>query len=258
MDDYQYFIQEFKRHSKIDLGKYKETQMIRRLENLMQKKQMKGFRQLADAMKTDRKLVEELKSYMTINVTEFLRNGRIWGDFKDVAVPRVSQGKRRIKIWSAACSSGEEPYTIAILMKEHFPGLDFEILATDLDAEILAKAKQGIYPKTEISMFDKGLIGKYFDEVDAKTVQVKSVLKNHIRFDRHNLLEDIYPKGIDLIVCRNVMIYFTDEAKDAVFHKFSQCLNKDGILFIGATEQIFKPEQYKFSVLKSFYYQKKS
>lgn len=258
MDNYQYFIQEFKRQTKIDLGKYKETQMIRRLENLMQKKRMKDFKELADAMKTDRKLVEELKSYMTINVTEFLRNGRIWADFQDVAVPRVSQGKRKIRIWSAACSSGEEPYTIAILMKEHFPGLDFEIVATDLDAEILVKAKEAVYQKSELSMFDSGVLTKYFDVVDAKTVRVKPLLKNHIQFDRHNLLEDIYPRNVDIIVCRNVMIYFTDEAKDAVFHKFSQCLNKDGILFIGATEQIFKPEQYKFSVIKSFYYQKKS
>lgn len=255
--NYQYFIKEFKQITKIDIAKYKDDQMMRRLENFMRNNGFNDFIELGQSLKKDRDLVEKLKGYMTINVTEFLRNEKMWEDFYKIAVPNIANGKRKLKIWSAACSSGEEPYTIAILLREHFPNLDVEIIATDLDETILAKAKEGVYRKSDINnTFDKWVISRYFDDIDEHTIKINSDIKKRIRFEKHNLLEDPNPKFLDLIVCRNVLIYFKEEAKQGIYERFSQSLNDNGILFIGATEQIFKPEQYRFKILKSFFYQK--
>jgi chemotaxis protein methyltransferase CheR len=255
--NYQYFIEEFKKKTKIDISKYKDEQMVRRLENFIRNKGLKDFIELTNGFKKDHQLVVELKDYITINVTEFLRNEKMWDVFYKIAIPEITKNKRKIKLWSAACSSGEEPYTIAILLKEHFPTLDFEIIATDIDEVILEKAKNGVYKKDDVKSFDSKLLKKYFNELDFATIQIKNEIKQKVKFERHNLLADPYPKFIDIIVCRNVLIYFKDDAKEEVYKKFSSSLNDEGILFIGATEQIFKPEQFNFKILKSFFYQKK-
>lgn len=254
--NYSHFVQEFKKIAKIDLALYKDDQMVRRLENFIRNKGFKDFRELAQLLQGNNELVEELKGYVTINVTEFLRNEKMWEDFYKVAVPEIAKEKRKIKIWSAACSSGEEPYTIAILLKEHFPTLDVEIIATDLDSTILEKAKKGNYKKSDIRAFDSRILSRYFKEVDKDHLEVTDEIKRKVRFERHNLLEDPFPKMMDLIVCRNVLIYFKDDAKNEIYTNFSQSLVNNGILFIGATEQIFKPEQFRFKILKSFFYQK--
>lgn len=254
--NYSYFIQEFKKIAKIDLSSYKDDQMVRRLENFIRNKGYKDFMELGQLIRTNKELVEELKGYITINVTEFLRNEKMWEDFYKVAIPELAKGKRKLKLWSAACSSGEEPYTIAILLKEHFPNLDVEIVATDLDAVILEKAQKGVYRKSDIRAFDSRILSRYFDVVDGDFLKVKDEIKAKVRFERHNLLEDTFPKSVDLIVCRNVLIYFKDDAKNEIYTKFSNSLTDNGVLFIGATEQIFKPEQFGFKILKSFFYQK--
>ncbi|MGF7535561.1 protein-glutamate O-methyltransferase CheR [Bacillus mexicanus] len=255
--NYQYFIQEFKKISKIDLTSYKDDQMVRRLENFIKNNEFKDFKDLADNLKINKSLVEKLKGYITINVTEFLRNEKMWDDFYKLAIPMISKGKRKIKLWSAACSSGEEPYTIAILLKENFPSLDFEIIATDLDETILEKAKEGKYRIENLKgVFSKGVIDKYFDQLDTNTIQVKNEIKRKIKFEKHNLLEDLYPKFLDMIVCRNVLIYFKEDAKQKIYDRFCANLNDQGIIFIGATEQIFKPEQHHLKIVKSFFYQK--
>lgn len=254
--NYHYFVEEFKQITKIDLIQYKDDQMVRRLENFMRNKNYKDFKELAEAIRNNQQLVTELKGYITINVTEFMRNEKMWEDFYKVAIPETSKGKRKIKIWSAACSSGEEPYTIAILLKEYFPSLDVEIVATDLDAVILDKAKKGIYRKADIRSFSEQVLSRYFEEIDKDTIKVKDSIKNKVRFEQHNLLLDPFPKFVDIIVCRNVLIYFKEEAKNNIYKNFFNSLNEQGVLFIGATEQIFRPEQLGFKILKSFFYQK--
>lgn len=254
--NYQYFIKEFKQITKIDISKYKDEQMTRRLENFMRNNGYKDFMDLGSKLKSDQGLVDKLRGYITINVTEFLRNEKMWDDFYKLAVPEVTKSKRKIKIWSAACSSGEEPYTIAILLKEHYPNIDVEIIATDIDDVILEKAKTGIYKKNDIRAFDNKILSKYFTDNGDGTIKVKDDIKKKIKFEKHNLLEDPYPKFVDIIVCRNVLIYFKEDAKSEIYTRFSKNLNDNGILFIGATEQIFKPEQYSFKILKSFFYRK--
>ncbi|MED2737739.1 protein-glutamate O-methyltransferase CheR [Bacillus toyonensis] len=255
--NYHYFVQEFKKITHIDLLKYKDDQMMRRLNNFIRTNDYKDYLGLAQSMRTDKQLVKELEEYITINVTEFMRNEKPWKDFYQKIVPELVQSKRKLKIWSAACSSGEEPYTVAMLMKEHFPGIEVEIIATDIDISILEKAKKGIYRKADLKTLDKRLLTKYFDEVDDKTVKVKEEIKKKVKFERHNLLESPYPKFLDIVICRNVLIYFKDDVKTSIYGKFSQSLNEGGVLFIGSTEQIFNPKQFNFHSKVSFFYHRK-
>jgi len=254
-EQYAEFIGRIKKKLGIDLSLYKEAQMKRRIISLRNKRGYADFHTYYEALEKDRDLMHEFTDRLTINVSEFYRNPQRWDVLKDKVIPAISKGKRKIDIWSAACSTGEEPYSLAILMNEHFPNLDVHITATDIDENILARAKQGIYQKQALKELPKGLIAKYFDE-DSGLYTVKDQLKRNIEFKKHNLLADRYPANKDLIVCRNVLIYFTDEAKDSIYRKFSDSLRNDGILFVGSTEQIFSPDQYGFSLFDTFFYKK--
>src|SRR5699024_8845733 len=153
------------------------------------------------------------------------------------------------------CSTGEEPYSIAMILKEFFPQIDYRILATDLDEKVLLKAKEGIYQERALKDLPLLLKNKYFTK-ENNLFYIDQTLKQTITFKRHNLLADTYPKNIDLIVCRNVLIYFTDQAKDFIYQGMSDSLRDNGILFVGSTEQIFSPQDYNLSIFETFFYEK--
>ncbi|HIV75423.1 MAG TPA: chemotaxis protein CheR, partial [Candidatus Pseudogracilibacillus intestinigallinarum] len=145
MTDYEQFIAKVYDKTGIDLQLYKEQQMRRRLTSLRNKRGYTTFSQYFDAMVKNETLMEEFMDRMTINVTEFYRNPRRWNVLQEKVIPKLTEGKRQMKIWSAACSTGEEPYSLAIMLKEYFPQLRVTILATDLDDEALKRAKEAKY-----------------------------------------------------------------------------------------------------------------
>ncbi|WLV23441.1 protein-glutamate O-methyltransferase CheR [Aciduricibacillus chroicocephali] len=254
-ENYPEFIGRIKRKLGIDLSLYKEAQMKRRIISLRNKRGYKDFNTYYEALNKDSELLSEFTDRLTINVSEFFRNPQRWEVLKNKVIPSVSKGKTRLNIWSAACSTGEEPYSLSILMKEYFPALKVNILATDIDENILARAKQGIYQKQSLKELPSGLEKKYFVEKNG-LFEVNRDVRQLIEFKKHNLLADRYPRDLDLIVCRNVLIYFTDEAKSVIYQNFSNSLKQNGILFVGSTEQIFSAEQYGFSLFDTFFYQK--
>jgi len=254
--DYEQFVSQMHKKTGIDLSLYKEQQMRRRLTSLRNKRGFRTFNDYYASMEKDDGMLEELVDRMTINVTEFYRNPRRWDVLRDKVIPALIENKRQINIWSAACSTGEEPYSLAILLREHFPQLKVNILATDLDDKALAKAKQGAYGEQSLKALPSEKKAKYFTFENNK-YNIKNELKPMITFKKHNLLKDPYPKNMDLIVCRNVLIYFTDEAKDYVYQNFSKSLVDKGILFVGSTEQIFNPDTYGLALFDTFFYEKK-
>lgn len=254
--DYAHFVFHFKQLTGIDLSLYKEEQMKRRLNNLLMKKGCSNFSSYAQKLKTDEGLLKETLDHITINVTEFFRNDKHWDVFYQKVVPLFKE-KRKIRIWSAACSTGEEPYTISMIMMKHFPHKQFEVIATDLDQTVLSKAKEGVYLFNSTTKIESGFVQSYFEKLDANLYRIQDKVKKQVTFKQHNLLKDMYMNDVDIIVCRNVMIYFTEEAKDEIYRKFSRTLNENGVLFVGATEQILKPQQYQFETLETFFYQKK-
>ncbi|WP_208587908.1 CheR family methyltransferase [Gracilibacillus suaedae] len=256
MTDYQTFIGQIYKKTGLDLSLYKEVQMKRRLTSLRNKRGYQSFSSYFQAINKDQQLLQEFLDKVTINVSEFYRNPARWRVLESKIIPTFKNKKSKIKIWSAACSTGEEPYTLAIIANQFWNVADIEILATDIDPNVLARAKQGIYNEKALQEVPADIKKKYFHQ-EGGTFKVDDKLKQAITFKEHNLLADPYPAQVDLIVCRNVLIYFTEEAKNTIYHKFSDALAEDGVFFVGSTEQIFSPDKYGFNVLDTFFYGKK-
>lgn len=234
---------------------YKEAQMKRRLTTLYERRGYKDFTEYAQAIHKDRELLDEFLDRMTINVSEFYRNAQRWQVLEQKIFPSLLGKNPKLKIWSAACSTGEEPYSIAMTLSTHVPLKDISVLATDLDQGVIQTAKNGIYPEKSLKEVPREVVQKYFEK-DGRFFRVKDEILRTVTFKQHNLLHDRYESGFDLIVCRNVMIYFTDEAKDQIYMNFSKSLKPGGILFVGSTEQIFNPSKYGFESIETFFYRK--
>ncbi|MDO7905073.1 protein-glutamate O-methyltransferase CheR [Paenibacillus sp. JX-17] len=255
--DYTAFIRKIKESTGIDLAQYKEAQMKRRLTTLRNKNGYHTFVSFHEAMMKDKPLFHEFLDRMTINVSEFWRNPSRWEVLRDSIIPELLAGKRRLKLWSAACSTGEEPYTLGMILDGKGLLPESSILATDLDEGAIAKAKEGIYLERSLKDVPPDVAARYF-KPDGSVYRVDSKLKNAVKFQKQNLLLDKFDEGFDLIICRNVMIYFTEEAKHQLYHKFAKALRPGGYLFVGSTEQIFSPNQYAFESTETFFYRKKA
>lgn len=255
MPDYAAFTGNIKKKTGIDLSLYKEAQMKRRLTSLYEKKGYKSFKDYFEAIHSNKVLLEEFLDRMTINVSEFYRNAQRWDVLEKNIFPKLLARNKRLKIWSAACSTGEEPYSLAMVLSSHVPIRDIAILATDLDVGVIERAKVGLYPDRALKEVPAPIVKQYFNN-DGHFYQVKDEIKKTVTFKQQNLLEDRYDTGFDLIVCRNVMIYFTEEAKDQTYMNFSKALKSGGILFVGSTEQIFNPAKYGFESEDTFFYRK--
>lgn len=164
--------------------------------------------------------------------------------------------ENNLKIWSAACSTGDEPYSLAMLLSKFLPQSNIHVYATDIDNEVLDKAKIGLYNEKSLKEVPKEFLLKYFKKINSNTYQISDQIKSCVSFTHHNLLRDEYMKQCNLIVCRNVLIYFTEAAKEEIYHKFNSSLKQDGIFFVGSTEQIIQPQKYNFSSYQSFFYKK--
>ena len=137
----------------------------------------------------------------------------------------------------------------------HVPLANIRILATDIDKKVIEHAQVGLYSEKSIAAVPDDLKKKYFTQVGA-SFQISNEIKRCVTFKEHNLLKDVYPKDFDLILCRNVVIYFTDDAKDMIYKNFFQSLKPHGVLFIGSTEQITNYKDIGFSRMSSFYFEK--
>ncbi|TVY11616.1 CheR family methyltransferase [Paenibacillus cremeus] len=253
--DFLLFIQKVKDYTSIDLAQYKEAQMKRRLTTLRLKKGYNTFSAFFDAMTKDKDLFYEFLDRMTINVSEFWRNPNRWEVLEQRFLPEMHRKSRRLKCWSAACSTGEEPYTLAMILSELGALNDAQLFATDIDDGALDKAKKGIYADRSVRDVPAKYLKKYYRQENL-TYHISDTLKTAIKYQKQNLLIDRFDTNFDLIICRNVMIYFTEEAKHVLYQKFAHALKPGGILFVGSTEQIFSPGQYGLEPAETFFYRK--
>lgn len=239
----------------INLSAYKERQMKRRIESLIKKNHISDFDHYVKALKTDRILFDEFINYLTINVSEFYRNPGQWEVLEQEIIPYLFSRSKTIKIWSAACSTGQEPYSLVMLLTKFLPISDIKIIATDIDSGALEKAQIGLYNPKGLEGLPKMYISKFFKK-EGNFYKINDDIKKCVTFSKHNLLSDEYPSNCDLIVCRNVLIYFTEDAKIEIYEKFNRALKPDGILFVGSTEQIILPNRFNLAPIKTFFYQK--
>lgn len=218
--EYEEFIRNIKTLTGIDLALYKEGQMKRRLTSLYEKRGYHSFREYSKDIQINPEVLNEFLDRMTINVSEFYRNAKRWEVLERKILPGLLASKKKLKIWSAACSTGEEPYTLAMILSNLVPLSQIEILATDLDENVLARAKLGMYPERSLNEVPEEIKRKYFEK-KADFYRVDEEIKRRVTFKKQNLLADRFEQGFDLIICRNVLIYFTEEAKNLLYEKFS-------------------------------------
>lgn len=242
--------------TKIDLNAYKEKQMKRRIDTLITKNNINNYKEYVTLIKKDNEKFEQFVNFLTINVSEFYRNPEQWQILdKEVFPTLVQKFGKNLKIWSAACSTGDEPYSLVMALSKHVPLNQIKIIATDIDKQVLDKARLGLYNEKSIASVPEEFKKKYFKKIGA-SYQIADEIKRQVEFKEHNLLKDSYPSGCHLIVCRNVLIYFTEEAKEEIYKKFNDALTKEGVLFIGSTEQIMNYKELNYQRKQSFFFEK--
>lgn len=254
--DFSIFITKIKSLTSIDLSLYKEAQMKRRLTTLRLRRGFSSFASYYEALEKDPKLLEEFLDRMTINVSEFWRNPNRWEILEKMFLPALYEENPHLKCWSAACSTGEEPYSLAMILNEMNALRSASVLASDLDQLVLRKAKEGNYSERSLRDVPDTYKRKYFEKTEDGLYRIDPKLTKAIQFEKMDLLHDPYGSNYDLIICRNVMIYFTEEAKHEMYLKFAKALRPGGILFVGSTEQIFNPAKYGLETAETFFYRK--
>jgi chemotaxis protein methyltransferase CheR len=243
------------RELKIDLSAYKSKQLHRRIESLMKRSKVDSIEAYIELLKKDPVQIQKFLDFITINVTEFFRNPSVFEDFRKKVEEYLLKGNRHLKVWSAACSIGSEPYSIAMMLEDLLRGKDYCILATDIDSTILERAKRGEYSEPELKNVSSDNKVKYFSKSD-DFYSIKPELKKRIIFKKHDLIQDEFEMNFDIIVCRNVVIYFKQETKDEIYKKFSKSLKKGGLLFVGSTESMYNYREYGFEKASTFIYRK--
>ena len=256
LDHYEYFKSEVYKLTKIDLNCYKEKQMRRRIDTLATKNKAGSYEEYIEMLKSNHDLFDQFVNFLTINVSEFYRNPDQWELLDKTVIPKlIADHGKTLKIWSAACSTGDEPYSLVMAFSKHIPLSNIQIIATDIDKQVLAAAQMGLYNEKSIANVPDEFKKKYFTKV-GNSYQISDEIKKCVSFKAHNLLKDPYPSDCDLILCRNVVIYFTEEAKDEIYRKFFQSLRDKGVLFIGSTEQITNYKEIGYTRMSSFYFEK--
>jgi chemotaxis protein methyltransferase CheR len=234
----------------INLDYYKDEQMRRRLDSWLARSGEPNWEAYFARVKIDSNELARLRDYITINVTEFFRDQERWAYLRQNVIPELLTDSLKIRtlgngirIWSAGCSIGAEPYSLAIMLDEIAKARFHTIVATDLDRGALAKAKAGgPYLTEEIKNVTPAQRAAYF-KPGGPPYFINPELTKKITFREHNLITDTSEGDFDLIVCRNVVIYFTGETKDKLYKKFQAALRPGGILFVGGTEIIPHPQE---------------
>ncbi len=253
--EFQLFRELIRAQAGINLGEHKRQLLRARLSKRLRAHGFSTFEQYYDhLMLHDAKGEEMLRmvNCITTNKTEFFRELHHFDFLRDRWTPWVTARARRnntrkVRVWSAGCASGEEPYSIAIALREALaaaPGWDVRILASDIDTEVLGRAEEGIYPLEQVSTVPRALLGKYFLRGTGRLeglVKVRGDLSDLVVFRRINLLDDPWPLRcrFDAIFCRNVMIYFDRATQRRLVERFAAALVEGGCLFVGHSESLF-------------------
>lgn len=226
----------------IDLHSYKEQQMRRRIDQWLARYDLEDYAQLVDRIKTDTEHREKFTKYLTINTSQFFRDLGVFNDIENIVLPRITAGGKRPRIWSAGASIGAEIYSIALLLQKKNQRAQ-QLLATDIDEVILGRAQEGRYSSHEVQNVPADLIGQYFTK-DGTQLVISDQIRALVTFRKHDMLRDPFPKPFDLILCRNVFIYFTAETQERLIHKFVDSLAPGGFFIVGSAEHIMDPSRF--------------
>ena len=215
-----------------------------RIKDLLRRKNLQTPAEYMDLVLKNPDEMKEMLDSVTTNLTRFFRNQPHFDAFINYVIPAVIENKKKgvdrtIRVWSAGCSTGEEPYTIAMILKEIVPlGFDFKVTASDISLKSLMVGQQGFYADSKVDGIPANYLEKYFTKVEGG-YQVKKELQDTIHFDYHNLKNDSGARNLDVVFCRNVLIYFDEAAQRAVIDRFWDAMAPQSYLFIGHSESLF-------------------
>ncbi len=257
-DDYERFCGGIRTLLSIDLESYRRAQMERRLRSFARRVGAGDLDGYLAQLRRDVAAREAFLDHMTINVSELFRNPDRFGELEREVLPDLlrTAGRGGLRVWSAGCSYGAEPYTLGVLLREVAPAGAHEILATDLDERMLARAREGRFAEADMRAVTPSRRAAWFEPDGEGGVRARDELRRMMRVRRLDLLADRFPERQDLILCRNVVIYFTDEAKDRLYRRFLAALRPGGVLFVGATERVSRPEEMGWEKTGMFFYRR--
>ena len=254
-----------KEHYGIYLKNEKQALVTGRLQNVLLQNGFHNFTEYFNYVVSDKsgKAITTLVNKITTNHTFFMREAEHFYFFRDKVLPnlRKTTKDRDLRIWSAGCSSGEEPYTLAMLVDESLGKekslWDSQILATDISSNVLEEAIRGIYSNEEIETLPAQWKLNYIKKINCENSEIVDKIKNEVIYRRFNLLEECFPfkRKFHVIFCRNVMIYFDAETKRRLVNKFYEALDYGGYLFIGHSESLGR-EESKFKYILPAIYRK--
>lgn len=244
----------------IDLAYYRTQQMERRLTSLLHRQQKGDWRTYIETLRTDPDELARFREYLTINVSSFYRDADKWSYLAKTILPYLLRLRRPagIEAWSVGCSIGAEAYTLAILLADQAPAQRHRVRGADIDTKVLDRAMAGgPYTESEVRELPKHLLAKYLIRLQNRLYVVRPAIRDITEFEYFDLLQDKPTQQFDLILCRNVVIYFTPETKLDVYQRLGETLRPGGILFIGSTETISKYRELGFDYIAPSFYRRR-
>ena len=228
-----------------DFTNYAISSFKRRILRILELYKFNSVDALAKKISDDPAFFEEFISEITVNVTEMFRDPPFWRILRDKIIPNILLNHKKVSIWHAGCSSGEEVYSMAILLKEMGILEDAKIIATDIDDQILERARSGVYTVKNMELNEKNYVrfrgenelNKYFEVKNGLAYMDKSLVKD-VSYRRHDLVKGIVFNKFDIVLCRNVMIYFNQNLQNDVLKKLHESIFKYGYLAIGSKESL--------------------
>ena len=252
LDEYETFCAGIRRLAGVDLSQYKRQQMERRIRTYVSRSDAKtSLAEFLRSIEKDRGALDAFLDRITINVSELYRNPEQWDLLRSKVIPDLRTAT--IKIWSAGCSYGAEAFTLASLCADM--GRGFQILGTDIDPRIVARAQRGWFSDSDMRNVPPKTKARYFREANGGWEAV-SDLKRHTTFRVADLLRMRYEPGWDLVLCRNVVIYFNDEARDHVHTSIAGALKGGGYFMVGSTERVANAAGIGLTTAHPFIYRK--
>ncbi len=251
MDGFRSLQRSIERLAQIKCSNYKEDYIKRRILSRMRLTGNEDYGAYHKYLLANPQEVDLLRNALTINVTKFFRDPEVFEVVRREILPDLARSRKNIRIWCAGCATGEEPYSIAILADELtalHKDVNVTIYATDIDTRALQKAMTGVYDRKSLENVSRSRLRRHFISRDDGRFEVRPQLKEFVRFRQHDLMSGVpITRYLDIITCRNVTIYFTEEQKNELAHLFHSALVTDGYYIMGKTEYLGREVEHLFT-----------
>jgi len=255
-DEFSEFCEGIRRLTGIDLTLYKRAQMERRIRTFAGRRAATSLDDYLQVLAADREQLEQFLDRVTINVSQLWRNPEQFARLADHVIPELA-AEGRLRCWSAGCSYGAEAFTVAAIARTVAPDARIEVHGTDIDRRMVERAREGVFSADDARSVPRDQLGRWFERLDDGGHRARPELRAVTRFETGDLLRDSFPAGrYDLVLCRNVVIYFTEDVRDRLHARLVETLRPGGYLMIGSSERVASPAALGLTTVHPFIYRK--